>query len=146
MSQFVAKSEMLIRRAVSEVFAAFVDAGTIRKFWLENVSGPLAAGAEVEWTFMAPGASTTVRVVEFREDRCIVFDWSDGIRVQLLFVSHVSDQTRAVFTASGFRTAASAVAAMEGFSIVLCDLKTLLEGGQSANLVRDKAIPIASTR
>ena len=27
----------------------------------------------------------------------------------------------------------------EGFAIVLCDLKTLLESGRSANLVRDKA-------
>ena len=28
---------------------------------------------------------------------------------------------------------------VEGFSIVLSDLKTLLESGESANLVRDKA-------
>ena len=28
---------------------------------------------------------------------------------------------------------------IEGFSIVLCDLKTLLETGTSAGLVRDKA-------
>jgi hypothetical protein len=28
---------------------------------------------------------------------------------------------------------------VEGFTIVLCDLKTLLESGRSANLVRDKA-------
>jgi hypothetical protein len=32
---------------------------------------------------------------------------------------------------------------IEGFSIVLCDLKTLLESGRSANLVRDKAELIA---
>ncbi|MDI1274172.1 hypothetical protein [Polaromonas sp.] len=41
--------------------------------------------------------------------------------------------------ASGFMEAAEAVGATEGFSIVLCDLKTLLESGISANLVRDKA-------
>lgn len=33
--------------------------------------------------------------------------------------------------------------ATEGFSIVLCDLKTLLESGRSAGLVRDKARLIA---
>lgn len=37
------------------------------------------------------------------------------------------------------------VNATEGFSIVLCDLKTLLETGHSANLVRDKAALIAAT-
>jgi hypothetical protein len=37
----------------------------------------------------------------------------------------------------------SIVDATEGFSIVLCDLKTLLETGRSANLVKDKAELIA---
>ena len=38
---------------------------------------------------------------------------------------------------------AQATDTIEGFSIVLCDLKTLLETGRSANLVRDKAELIA---
>lgn len=38
-----------------------------------------------------------------------------------------------------------AVNATEGFSIVLCDLKTFLETGRSANLVRDKAKLIAES-
>jgi hypothetical protein len=37
------------------------------------------------------------------------------------------------------------VNATEGFTIVLCDLKTLLESGRSANLVRSKAALIAAT-
>jgi hypothetical protein len=37
------------------------------------------------------------------------------------------------------------VNATEGFSIVLCDLKILLESGQSANLVRAKAELIAAS-
>ena len=45
-------------------------------------------------------------------------------------------------TAAGFKgedAVAQVVNATEGFSIVLCDLKTLLESGRSANLVKDKA-------
>jgi hypothetical protein len=45
-------------------------------------------------------------------------------------------------TCSGFAQQdllAQATNNVEGFSIVLCDLKTLLETGRSANLVRDKA-------
>jgi len=41
------------------------------------------------------------------------------------------------FTGEGILEQATAT--IEGFSIVLCDLKTLLESGASANLVRDKA-------
>ncbi len=48
--------------------------------------------------------------------------------------------------ASGFKEVAQAVGAAEGFSIVLCDLKTLLESGTSANLVRDKAELIAAAK
>ena len=43
---------------------------------------------------------------------------------------------------SGFAGAdalAQAAKTVEGFAIVLCDLKTLLETGDSAHLVRDKA-------
>ena len=36
--------------------------------------------------------------------------------------------------------------ATEGFSIVLCDLKTFLESGKSANLVRAKAELIAASQ
>ncbi|MEP7276850.1 MAG: hypothetical protein ABI812_10875, partial [Betaproteobacteria bacterium] len=35
-------------------------------------------------------------------------------------------------------------AATEGFTIVLCDLKCLLETGQSGNMVRDKAALISA--
>jgi hypothetical protein len=44
---------------------------------------------------------------------------------------------------AGEQSLAVATGTAEGFSIVLCDLKTLLETGRSANLVRDKAELIA---
>ena len=39
-----------------------------------------------------------------------------------------------------------ATGTVEGFAIVLCDLKTLLETGESANLVRDKAALIVAAQ
>ena len=39
---------------------------------------------------------------------------------------------------------AEAVATTEGFAIVLCDLKSLLETGKSGGMVRDKAVLIAA--
>jgi uncharacterized protein YndB with AHSA1/START domain len=102
MSDKTVSASLLIRRPPGEVFAAFVNPMTLRKFWLNDASGPLAPGARVRWKFMVPGAEADVVVRRFE-----VLEQATGT--------------------------------IEGFSIVLCDLKTLLESGTSANLVRDKA-------
>jgi hypothetical protein len=64
----------------------------------------------------------------------------------MTFDRHENDATRVEIVVSGFsgddRTA-QAVAATEGFAIVLCDLKSLLETGKSGGMVRDKALLIA---
>jgi uncharacterized protein YndB with AHSA1/START domain len=49
---------MLIRRPRAEVFNAFVQPQLITKFWLKSTTGPLTTGAQVEWDFMVPGATT----------------------------------------------------------------------------------------
>jgi uncharacterized protein YndB with AHSA1/START domain len=147
MTDKVARAEMLIRRPVAEVFAAFVDPETITKFWLEATSGPLALGARVEWRFMVPGATETVTVTGFHPPHRIEFDWSDGISVVIRFQDQGIRATRVSVEVSGFGKSrdafGKAMNATEGFSIVLCDLKTLLESGRSASLVRDKAQLIA---
>ena len=58
------------------------------------------------------------------------------------FTAVDDEGTRVTVTVSGFdprQLLEQATQTIEGFSIVLCDLKTLLESGSSANLVRDKA-------
>jgi uncharacterized protein YndB with AHSA1/START domain len=138
----VAEVEMLIRRPVAVVFDAFVRPEAITKFWLESTSGPLAPGAQVQWCFMVPGATETVTVTAFREQQHLAFDWSGGISVAIDFAPWDDGATRLAVKASGF-TDEQVVNAAEGFAIVLCDLKTLLETGRSANLVKDKAELIA---
>ena len=99
-----ATAQMLIRRPPGELFAAFVNPTTLRKFWLSDASGPLGPDARVRWTFMVPGAEAV--------------------------------------TVGGFdprQLLEQATGTIEGFTLVLCDLKTLLESGNSAHLVRDKA-------
>ena len=66
MADLAAKATMLIRRPRTEVFDAFVQPQLITKFWLKSTTGPLAAGAQVEWNFMVPGAKETVTVFELR--------------------------------------------------------------------------------
>ena len=45
----IAKTEMLIRKPVSEVFEAFVDPAITSKFWFTKGSGRLQAGKQVRW-------------------------------------------------------------------------------------------------
>ena len=115
------------------------------RFWLDAASGPLAPGAVVDWRFKVPGISERVTVTGFDRPRHLAFRFSDGLDVAIDLVSH-GDATRVAVTCAGFAEQdllAQATGTIEGFSIVLCDLKTLLETGRSANLVRDKAELIA---
>lgn len=149
MADLVARASMLIRRPAAEVFDAFVHPDKITKFWLEGTTGPLAKGAQVRWRFMVPGATETVTVTALEHPRRIAFDWSDGNSVNIAFEAHDPGATRVVVEVAGFGNESpvdQVVNTTEGFSIVLCDLKTLLESGRSANLVRDKAELIAASR
>ena len=141
------EASMLIRRPPGEVFSAFVNPQTLRKFWLSNASGPLAPGARVQWEFMVPGATAKVTVTRFEATRHLAFDWDDAMHVDMSFEPFGEGGTRTVVAVSGFEGAdalAEATGTVEGFAIVLCDLKTLLETGESPNLVRDKAALIVA--
>lgn len=146
MSKISAKCEMLIRAPRSNVFAAFSRKDMLCKFWLENASADLGPGTRVKWHFMVPGAEETVDVLAFEQDRLIEFKWSRGNVVSLALSSHSSGGTVISVKVSGFSDddpAGQAVGATEGFAIVLCDLKTLLETGASGGMVRDAALLIA---
>jgi uncharacterized protein YndB with AHSA1/START domain len=142
MAEVTANAKMLIRRPRSDAFNAFAQPETISKFWLKRTTGPLSADARVEWEFMVPGAKEKVSVTAFEEPRRITFTWSAGLNVDMTFTEERDGATVVAVQAAGFKgedAVAQAVNATEGFSIVLCDLKTLLETGRSANLVKDKA-------
>lgn len=141
-----AKAEMLIRSSAQSCFDAFVKPEGITKFWLQKTSGPLTPGATVEWEFMVPGAKDTVEITDLSAPTHLAFNWSDGIKVEMRFDPKGAGATVVRVLARGFKKAEEAVGATEGFSIVLCDLKTLLESGTSANLVRDKAELIAAVK
>jgi uncharacterized protein YndB with AHSA1/START domain len=140
----VAKATMLIRKPASEVFSCFVEPDKLSRFWLSHASGPLEAGQTVRWEFMVPGAQVDTRVVLLELDRRIAIEWADKTFVQWTFET-IEEGTRVVienwgFTGSEREIVANALEATQGFTIVLCDLKTLLERNASMNLVRDKAL------
>ena len=143
----IARATMLIRSPASSVFNAFVQPALLKKFWLKQASAPLCEGAKVDWEFRVPGATETVEVTRFIEGEQISFIFSDGKTVAIRF--HAKGRSRAAVEVQvkgfkGRKAVSEAVSTTEGFAIVLCDLKSLLETGKSGGMVRDKAVLIAA--
>lgn len=57
-----AKTEMLIRRPVAEVFEAFVNPAITSKFWFTKASGRLESGKQIRWDWEMYDLSLQVNV------------------------------------------------------------------------------------
>lgn len=144
----IAKATLLIRRPVVNVFEAFVKPELLTRFWLAKASGPLQVGQTVRWEFMVPGAVVDTKVEALERNRRIEINWSDGTRVRWSFEDRGDGTTTVGIENSGFsgspeQAIATAIEATQGFTLVLCDLKTLLESGTSHHITRDKALLIS---
>jgi uncharacterized protein YndB with AHSA1/START domain len=137
-----AETDQLIRCSQQVVYDAFTDDEVLTQFWLRRASGSLTVGGSVEWDFMAAESTESVVATELSPPHVIRFGWSDGIDV-MIRIEPFDDSSSRVFIEAGPFDGddghSRAMAAAVGFTMVLCDLKTLLEGGQSAGIVRDKA-------
>ena len=143
-----ARQQMVIRKPVAEVFRAFADPEVTTKFWFNRSSGPLAAGARVDWFFDARGVSAAVRVLAFDPDERIRFEWSapdgsDASTVEMTFEARPEERTSVRVVASRFEGETGAVIAkaldsMGGFSLVLAAAKAWLEHGVDLHIVADK--------
>ena len=147
----IASVEMLIRRPAKEVFAAFVEPRMLTKFWLNRSSGPLAAGAKAHWEFMVKGAESDLDVKALEPNRRILIEWPDKSTVEWTFTEPTPNETIVAISNMGFagdpdEAVATAINSTEGFTIVLCALKALLERGSAMNLVKDKALLLESRR
>ncbi|RYD16527.1 MAG: hypothetical protein EOP90_00655 [Lysobacteraceae bacterium] len=142
MTTIVAKVSQLIHCEAVDAFEAFADPDKITRFWLRAASGPLSTGSKVEWSFMVPGVMDSVTVLTCTRPSSIELTWSDGSMTRFEFSAHAQGKTKVSIEAEVTATTdfiEQVVSTTEGFAIVLCDLKTYLESGQSANLVRAKA-------
>ena len=141
----VAKSEMLIRRPVSEVFEAFVDPATTSRFWFTKGSGRLEAGKEVQWDWEMYNFSVQAKVREVEKNKRIVVEWGaydDPSTIEWLFTARPDNTTFVSITNSGFtgtgdEIVKKALDSTEGFTFVLAGLKALLKHGGELNLLKD---------
>src|SRR5215813_14275633 len=142
----VARAQMLTRRPVAEVFAAFIEPERTSKFWFSRGSGRLEQGKRVEWEWEKYGFSVPVDVKVVDDNRRIVVEWpgyGTPTTIEWVFRPRPDDTTYVSITNSGFsgdaaEVAQQAVGATEGFAYVLAALKALLEHGIALNLVADK--------
>jgi len=142
----VARSAMLIRRPVSEVFAAFVDPAVTSKFWFTRGSARLEPGVTVTWHWDMYGFSTQATAIELERDRLILVEWIAGessTRIEWRFFPRPDQTTFVSITNSGIAGSADevsqhAIASTEGFTFVLAGAKAYLEHGIELNLVADR--------
>jgi uncharacterized protein YndB with AHSA1/START domain len=136
----VARTTMLIRRPVAEVFNAFVDPAETCHFWFTRGSKRLVAGEVVTWYWDMYGFSADIAVKVVEENRRIRIEWPAPVEWE--FDPRSDDTTLVTITASGFagsddQQVAQAIDSMGGFSFALAGCKAWLEHGIKLNLVAD---------
>jgi uncharacterized protein YndB with AHSA1/START domain len=143
----VAKTGMLIRRPVAEVFEAFVDPDITSKFWFTKGSGRLETGKQAQWDWEMYGISIPVTVKSVEPNKRILIEWpghgGSTTTVEWLFKSLEDGTTfvsitNAGFTGDGDELVKQATDSTQGFSLVLAGLKALLEHNVRLNLVADR--------
>lgn len=142
----VAKSEMMIRKPVAEVFNAFVDPMITSKFWFTKGSGLLKEGVEVTWTWEMYNMSIPVRAKKIVPEKLIEIEWGspeEPTQVQWTFRKLDDKSTFVSIVNSGFmgddeKILSQVRDSTEGFTMVLAGLKAYLEHGIQLNLVADR--------
>ena len=142
----IARTGMLIRRPVADVFEAFIDPDVTTRFWFTGSSGRLEAGRQVQWDWEMYGISIPVTAKAIEPNRRIVIEWPGHgapTTVEWIFASQKDGTTFASIAHSGFTGDGDALVSqvtdsMQGFALVLAGLKALLEHNVRLNLVADR--------
>ena len=142
----IAKTEMLIRKPVAEVFEAFIDPAITTKFWFTKSSGKLEPGKQVRCDWEMYNSGTDVNVKTVQADERIVVEWmayGAPTIIEWIFTSRRDNTTFVSITNAGFQgtqeqIAEQAISSTEGFTFVLAGLKALLEHNINLNLIADR--------
>ncbi len=140
-----AKTGMLIRKPVAEVFDAFINPEITTKFWFTKSTGKLEVGKQIEWTWEMYNISVPVLVKKIDPYKTIIIQWGnyqDMSTVEWTFKSLEGKGTYVIITNIGFQGGPDEVIAevsdsTKGFTFVLAGLKALLEYDIQLNLVAD---------
>ena len=139
----IAKTGMLIRKPVADVFETFINPDITTKFWFTKSSGRLEVGEQVQWDWEMYGISIPVTAKVIEANKRIVIEWpgyGSPTTVEWIFAPQEDGTTfvsitNAGFTGDGDALVKQATDSTEGFSLVLAGLKALLEHNVRLNLV-----------
>lgn len=138
------ETQMLIRKPVSEVFAAFIEPSITRNFWFTRASGRLEVGKTILWEWEMYGVSTQVVVKEIIPNERIVIEWDvPSTTVEFLFKTLSDGSTYVVIRNYGFHQTGDDLLNVikdvtGGFTTVLDGLKAYMEYNINLNLIADK--------
>lgn len=130
--------QLKIQRPVAEVFQGVVDPGKLSGYFVQKSSGPLVAGATVQWTFSEVPGDHDVVVHTVVPNERIVLEWGaeDGLyttTVEMSFVALDARTTMVRISEGGWRQTTSGVAASYsncgGWMHMMLCLKGYLEHG-----------------
>jgi uncharacterized protein YndB with AHSA1/START domain len=142
----IAKTGMLIRKPVADVFEAFVNPDITTKFWFTKGSGRLEIGKQVQWDWEMYDVSIKVTAKAIEPNKRIVIEWpgySGPTTVEWMFAPQNDGTTfvsvtEAGFTGDGDELVKYVADSTQGFTLMLAGLKALLEHNVRLNLVADR--------
>ena len=142
----VAKTGMLIRKPVEDLFEAFVNPDITTKFWFTKGSGRLEVDKQVQWDWEMYDVSAQVTAKTIEPNKRIVIEWpgySGPTAVEWVFAPQKDDTTFVTITETGFtgdgdELVQQVTASTQGFTLVLAGLKAFLEHNIRLNLVADR--------
>jgi uncharacterized protein YndB with AHSA1/START domain len=141
-----AKTEMMIRKPVKEVFEAIVNPNVTTKFWFTESTGTLQEGKSVIWTWKMYNVSVPVSVIEINANQHVIIEWGEGkhySKVKFSFKPLSDSKTYLSilnydFKVEGDELINKVLDATGGFTLLLAGLKAYLEHRIQLNLVADK--------
>jgi uncharacterized protein YndB with AHSA1/START domain len=142
----MAKTGMLIRKPIAQVFDAFINPDVTTCFWFTRSTGPLEAGATREWFWDMYNLSVPVWVQKVEPLSKIVIDWGDGhdrTTAEWTFQDVGEAGTYVEIINYGFQGTPDEILSQTadctgGFNLVLAGLKAYLEHNIQLNLVGDR--------
>lgn len=140
-----AKAAMLIRKPISIVFNAFLDPEITTKIWFSKSSGKLDMGETISWTWEMFNHTVEIVVKSIIPEERIQIQWGENKNalVNWDFKKMNESETFVTITNTGFIGSSEDLIAQirdstEGFTLVLANLKALLEHGILLDLVIDR--------
>jgi uncharacterized protein YndB with AHSA1/START domain len=138
------EAQMLIRKPVALVFAAFIDPAITRNFWFTKGTDKLEVGKTITWEWEMYNVATKVVVKSIEENKKISIEWDEPpTTVEFIFQPLDENRTYVVIKNYGFNKDGDELLSIikdstGGFTTVLDGLKAYLEHNINLNLIADK--------